>query len=58
MQGNEVLTDVNDDPRVNDLGGHLPDLFYIDGVAYEIESWGEPQDDGSRTATLTVWKPF
>lgn len=33
-------------------------IVYIHGVAYELASWGEAYEDGSRQATLRVWRPF
>lgn len=33
-------------------------IVYIHGIAHEIESYSEPNADGSRSATLRVWKPF
>lgn len=33
-------------------------IVYIKGVAYELASYGEAYADGSRSATLRLWRPF
>ena len=33
-------------------------IVYIKGVPYQLASYGEAYEDGSRHATLRVWKPF
>lgn len=51
---------VHDDPRINDIEepNYTLTLYYINGVAHYVESYGEPREDGSRHATLAVWRPF
>ena len=43
----------------NGNGSHSAETVHIDGVAYQLSTYGPPHEiDGSRYATLRVWKPF
>lgn len=54
------MDDVIEPPEFNNGdGAHNVELMHIHGVAYELSTFGPPHDiDGSRSATLRVWKPF
>jgi hypothetical protein len=56
----DLLASEIDSDKINDLKTteDKKNLIYIKGIAYELESYSDPFEDGSRTATLKMWKPF
>jgi hypothetical protein len=47
-----------DPPEMNDLPPAKQPTLLIEGRTYEIESWSEAEEDGSRKATLREIAPF
>jgi hypothetical protein len=49
-----------DDRRINDVADSIArqNIIYIKGIAYELSSYSDAFEDGSRQATLRLWKPF